>query len=462
MRRGGYQLLAIGYWFSLLLSATEPADVLRQHVVAQAKGGKLVLPVKSGAGKATPATILAADDNRLLVSAQGAELNLTWKMLGDDGLYELCQPLVTKAPGDVHAAYLQLAVKLGQADGPGFEKLLDQLWEKDPDAAKTVAALLKAPKKDTEPAKTQPAGKDAAKDSGTPGEKNAASDNLAALVGGIIGRDGKVNRDAYAREALSYDLLSLQRKLGPDYEYFHKSGKAEEFPTLPAATDKSSGKIGRNGAGFTFQFGTPVADPGGYWTTEGQVLYIPDKPNDHGVDRVDVASYGHHCLQFKPEHVVGRSTSGTGRHAEKLDASRRRADRNAVCDRARVLELLAERLHALHVGTDRRGFGEQRLHVPVSDDSQTESADSHRADASERIRARHRVGLAGVQGAACRAGARKRPERQGPEGNLGAVRLGHHPQNEAARFRGPSRPVRAHRYRHLRKRHGDSESGVFE
>jgi hypothetical protein len=33
------------------------------------------------------------------------------------------------------------------------------------------------------------------------------------------------------------------------------------------------------------------------------VLYIPDKPNDHGVDRVDVASYGHHCLQFKPEHA---------------------------------------------------------------------------------------------------------------------------------------------------------------
>ncbi|MCY3022075.1 MAG: hypothetical protein NTW87_23935, partial [Planctomycetota bacterium] len=72
----------------------EPTDVLRQYVIAQAQGGKLVLPVKTGPGSAAPATILAADDSRLRVSAQGAEIALTWKMLGDDGLYELCQPLV--------------------------------------------------------------------------------------------------------------------------------------------------------------------------------------------------------------------------------------------------------------------------------------------------------------------------------------------------------------------------------
>ncbi|MCY3023657.1 MAG: hypothetical protein NTW87_32150, partial [Planctomycetota bacterium] len=161
-------------------------------------------------------------------------------------------------------------------------------------------AAVKTPKKEPEPGKTQPSGKDD-KEATAPKEKTAAADNLAALMGGLIGRDGKVNREAYVREALSYDLQTIHRMLGPDYEFFHKGGKAEEFPTAPAATDKSSGKIGRNGQGFTYQFGTAVADPGGYWTTQGQVLYVPDKASDHGVDRIDVASYGHHCLQLKPE-----------------------------------------------------------------------------------------------------------------------------------------------------------------
>ena len=298
---GSYRLLAIGCWLAgqtiAFSVAAEPADVLKQHVIEQAKGGKLVLPVKSGPGKATPATILAADGNRLLVSAQGAELNLTWKMLGDEGLYELCQPLVEKAPAPVHAAYLLLAAKLGRADGPGFEKLLAGLWEKDADAAKSVEAAVKTPKKENAPSKTATD----TKEEGAAGASPAAPDSLAATVGGVIGRDGKVNREAYVREALSYDLQSVHRMLGPDYEFFHKGGKAEEFPTLPAATDRSSGKIGRNGQGFTYQFGTPVADPGGYWTTQGQVLYVPDKAGDHGVDRIDVASYGHHCLQLKPE-----------------------------------------------------------------------------------------------------------------------------------------------------------------
>lgn len=284
-----------------LLGAADPGDVLRQYVIEQAQGGKLVLPVKTGPGKAAPAAILAADEKGLRVNAQGADLALTWKMLGEEGLYELSQPLAAKAPAAVHAAYLQLAIKLGQAAGPGFDKLLTALWEKDADAAKGVEAALKAPPKEREPAKTQPGGQEAEKEAGAPREKSAPADSLASLCGGLIGRDGKVNREAYVREALSYDLMSINRTLGPDYEFFHKGGKAEEFPTLPAATDKSSGKIGRNGQGFTYQFGTPVADPGGYWTTEGQVLYVPDKPNDHGVDRIDIASYGHHCLQLKPE-----------------------------------------------------------------------------------------------------------------------------------------------------------------
>ena len=287
--------------------AGDVEDALRQYVIQQAKESKQVLPVKAGPGKAVPAAILAADDKGMQINMQGAQVSVTWKMLGDEGLYELFEPLLAKSPGPVHAQFLKFATKIGRGNGPLFEKQVSALWEKDPAAAKILEAALMAPKKPAEPALATPGTSGA---SGDAENKESASTPAAApskdaqslLAGGFVTREGKINRDAYQREALAGDLQTIHRMLGPDYEAFSHSGKTD-VPTIPAAVEKHTGKIGRNGQGFPYQFGTPVADPGGYWTTQGQILYVPDKAGDFGVDRVEMGSYGHHVLNLKPGHA---------------------------------------------------------------------------------------------------------------------------------------------------------------
>jgi hypothetical protein len=64
-------------------------------------------------------------------------------------------------------------------------------------------------------------------------------------------------------------------------------------------------KMGRNRKGFTYQFGGPPdkAGEGTFGATGGQVFYVPDKPNDPGVDRIETYSWGCNCITTKPEHV---------------------------------------------------------------------------------------------------------------------------------------------------------------
>jgi len=123
-----------------LAQAAEPAAVLKQYLIEQVKGGaKPVLPVRTGPGEPTPTAVLAVDERGLKVRAQGAELDLTWKMVGGEkGFYEMVQPLIPEAPASVHAAYLEWGVQLGRAKEPGFQKLLEKLWEKDAEAAKKI------------------------------------------------------------------------------------------------------------------------------------------------------------------------------------------------------------------------------------------------------------------------------------------------------------------------------------
>lgn len=49
-----------------------------------------------------------------------------------------------------------------------------------------------------------------------------------------------------------------------------------------------------------YNFGTPKAEAGNYWCTQGQVLYVPDKRSDAGVDRIIIGDYNHNTLQFTP------------------------------------------------------------------------------------------------------------------------------------------------------------------
>jgi len=120
--------------------ASEHATKVKNYLIETVRGGgKPIVPVSLAPGKTTPSTILSIDENGLRISAQGAELDLTWKMVGEEkGLYEMARPLILDAPVGVHAAYLQWGIELGQVKEPGFRTLLGKLWEKDPAAARKV------------------------------------------------------------------------------------------------------------------------------------------------------------------------------------------------------------------------------------------------------------------------------------------------------------------------------------
>ena len=136
----------------------EPIELVRQHVVDRVgfnlAGGQIVLPVKTGQGAAEPATIVAADADGLTVKSQGAESRVTWKALGEEGIYQLAQPLMAKAPVFVEAAWLKAGIKLGRAGDAAFKEVLEKLREKDAEAAKVIeSAQVVEPVKVGEPAK---------------------------------------------------------------------------------------------------------------------------------------------------------------------------------------------------------------------------------------------------------------------------------------------------------------------
>ena len=129
-------------------ASVEPIELVRQHVVDyiafHQSGGEIVLPVKTGQGAAEPATIVAADADGLTFKSQGAQSRVTWKALGEEGICQLAQPLMAKAPVFVEAAWLKAGIKLGHAGDAAFKEVLEQLRAKDAEAAKVVESAIPA------------------------------------------------------------------------------------------------------------------------------------------------------------------------------------------------------------------------------------------------------------------------------------------------------------------------------
>ena len=252
-------------------------EVLRNYIIEQVSAHSgVVLPVHLSGAKASPTAVYAAGAAGIEVDAQGGRMTIPWKMVDESALFDMFDPLWPKAPAPILGAYARLAVKRDMTGGARFKQMLTALWEKDPAAAKEIEASLR------------PAG------------DGASASKETAVATTVTPKEPPFDKDAFARQALAADLQSINLALGPDYEAVHPGG-GESAPTAPAAVTRLSGKIGHNGQGFPFQLGNPTPDAGGYWTTEGQVLFVPDKATDLGADRVDVASFGHHCLNLKPE-----------------------------------------------------------------------------------------------------------------------------------------------------------------
>ncbi|HEY3322146.1 MAG TPA: hypothetical protein VGP72_16895 [Planctomycetota bacterium] len=105
---------------------------------------------------------------------------------------------------------------------------------------------------------------------------------------------GKADRSAVLRLLTDFSLAGADRRLGPDYAFYHK-GQAEKIPEIWMPPSKDGGAKNRH-----YQVGGPWSkDAGDYSSTQGQILYVPD--NGLGVDRVTVLEMSNNCFSEKPE-----------------------------------------------------------------------------------------------------------------------------------------------------------------
>jgi hypothetical protein len=96
-------------------------------------------------------------------------------------------------------------------------------------------------------------------------------------------------------ELQDYSLEGMSRRLGPKYDFYHKQSNAENFQAIWMAPVKT-GPDGRR-----WEIGGPwTAAAGDFSSTQGQVLYVPDK-GVFPVDRVTIEEWSNGCFTESPE-----------------------------------------------------------------------------------------------------------------------------------------------------------------
>lgn len=107
-------------------------------------------------------------------------------------------------------------------------------------------------------------------------------------------RAAALDRAAIEKEVKDFSLEGMNRRLGPDYAFYHPKGPEEKFPEIWMV----SAKQGPGGRGW--QIGGPWAkEAGDYSSTQGQVLYVPDR-GFFPVDRVTIIEWAHGCFTEAP------------------------------------------------------------------------------------------------------------------------------------------------------------------
>ena len=118
---------------------------------------------------------------------------------------------------------------------------------------------------------------------------------------------------AVLRELTDYSPAGINRRLGPDYRSYHPNDEGESFPDIYLVPEKTAPPM----PGFTqarhYQLGGPwTKEAGDFSSTQGQVLYVPDRPlridpvthapnEGIGVDRVTIIEMSNGCFTEKPE-----------------------------------------------------------------------------------------------------------------------------------------------------------------
>jgi hypothetical protein len=124
---------------------------------------------------------------------------------------------------------------------------------------------------------------------------------LLATWGGPVGSLGaaptaapQLDRAAILRQLQVFSLTEMDRRLGPDFAFYHPQGVGEKFPEIWMVPAK------QGPGGRVWQVGGPwTRDAGDYSSTQGQVLHVPDA-GFFPVDRVTIIEWAHGCFAEAP------------------------------------------------------------------------------------------------------------------------------------------------------------------
>lgn len=130
-----------------------------------------------------------------------------------------------------------------------------------------------------------------------------------------------VDFNAEVKALTDYTVEGMSRRLGPDYDFYHKGKAHDDFPEIylrpeipfPPEAKNYIKEHNEAWAKRRYQVGGPWSPKGGdYSSTQGQILYVPEnklkidaktgQPNDGvGVDRVTIIEMSNHAFTEKPE-----------------------------------------------------------------------------------------------------------------------------------------------------------------
>lgn len=100
---------------------------------------------------------------------------------------------------------------------------------------------------------------------------------------------------AILRQVQDFSRDGFDRRLGPDYAWYHRGGKEEQFPEvwMPPSKQEPGGR--------RYQIGGPwTKEAGDFSSTQGQVLYVPENKN-FPVDCVNILEWSNGCFSERPE-----------------------------------------------------------------------------------------------------------------------------------------------------------------
>lgn len=130
----------------------------------------------------------------------------------------------------------------------------------------------------------------------TPVQPVAADGSIA----GVIGKDGKPDKAAYAKVASLWGPVSMGERLGPTFETLNPNAN-DDRPTLYKPPSKTCDLSFAN-RNSPYELGRDGCSPDNdYWSDSGQVCYVPDDPaKDPGIDRVQTFAYYNHVFALSP------------------------------------------------------------------------------------------------------------------------------------------------------------------